>query len=37
MEIIWTQNALNDMQNIREYLKVNESPSLSDFLCEAGS
>ena len=27
MKIIWTQNALNDMQDIREHLKVNESPA----------
>jgi plasmid stabilization system protein ParE len=27
MKIIWTQNALNDMQDIREHLKVNESPT----------
>lgn len=28
MKIIWTQNALNDMQDIREHLKVNESPTV---------
>lgn len=27
MKIIWTHNALNDLQNIREHLKVNESPA----------
>jgi plasmid stabilization system protein ParE len=27
MKIIWTQNALDDMQNIREHLRVNESPA----------
>lgn len=26
MKIIWTQYALNDLQDIREHLKVNESP-----------
>jgi plasmid stabilization system protein ParE len=27
MKIVWTQNALNDMQDIRDHLKVNESPA----------
>jgi plasmid stabilization system protein ParE len=27
MKIIWTQNALHDLQDIREYLKANESPA----------
>ena len=29
MKIIWTQNALNDLQNIRSYLKLNESPAFA--------
>jgi plasmid stabilization system protein ParE len=29
MKIIWTQNALNDMQDIREHLKANESPAFA--------
>ncbi|UOD29649.1 type II toxin-antitoxin system RelE/ParE family toxin [Massilia violaceinigra] len=27
MKIIWTQYALNDLQDIREHLKMNESPA----------
>lgn len=27
MKIIWTQYALNDLQDIRQYLKVSESPA----------
>ena len=27
MKIIWTQYALNDLQDIREHLKLNESPA----------
>jgi toxin ParE1/3/4 len=27
MKIIWTQNALNDLQDIRSHLKQNESPT----------
>ncbi|MES2742485.1 MAG: type II toxin-antitoxin system RelE/ParE family toxin [Pseudomonadota bacterium] len=30
MKIIWTQYALNDLQNIREHLKLNESPALAN-------
>jgi plasmid stabilization system protein ParE len=29
MKIIWTQNALDDMQDIRSYLKVSESPAFA--------
>jgi plasmid stabilization system protein ParE len=29
MKIIWTQNALNDLQAIRSHLKQNESPTFA--------
>ena len=29
MNIIWTQNALNDLQDIRSHLKQNESPAFA--------
>ena len=29
MKIIWTQNALNDLQDIRSHLKQNESPTFA--------
>lgn len=42
MDIIWTQNALNDLHDIRSYLKQNESPAFvskvtQDILAEVNS